>query len=57
MIDENAVAVLKSGLVSVMMSSPKRISDAMLETVSLMGRRNIHKDWPNLVKVLLIIFK
>lgn len=51
MIDDNAVGILKERLVSVMMHSPKRIADVMLETISIMARRNIHNDWQNLVQV------
>ncbi len=52
-VDAAGLALLQEHLVSLLMGCPSRpIASQFLEMVALMGKRNVHKDWPALVPTL-----
>ena len=51
-IDEEASQILKQRLVEFMLTQPKKISDQILEAISIMAKYFVQTDWPNLVPEL-----
>lgn len=56
LIDQGAVNILQQSLPQLMVNSPKLLADQFLEMISLMGKRWVQDEWPNLIPVSFTIF-